>query len=184
VTVDATGLGGSHALFSTRETALGSTSQRCLTRAPVPSHVGNTGSDQTSVCRSFAENGTSSRESGVACPATRIEGRSRARRRNSTHALQERRSLRERPRQRNIGAPGSPLSRDFEAREAAVAAFRGSPGDHGVTTRVTPLPRSERGLGDPGDPSCTRVLRKSPAIPYTTRRSSDTRGHRHPTGVE
>ena len=54
-------------------------------------------------------------------------------------AFQERRSLRERPRQRNIGAPGSPPSRDFEEREAAVAVLQGSPGDHGVTPRVTPF---------------------------------------------
>jgi hypothetical protein len=61
-----------------------------------------------------------------------------------------------------------------------LESSKGHPVTTGSPPGVTPLPRSERGLGDPGDPSCTKVLRKSPVIPCTTRRSSDTRGHRHP----
>ena len=56
----------------------------------------------------------------------------------------------------------------------------GHPVTMGSPPGVTPLPRSERGLGDPGDPSCTKVLRKKELPSATTRRSSDTRGHRHP----
>jgi hypothetical protein len=57
---------------------------------------------------------------------------------------------------------------------------KGHPVTAGSPPGSPPLLRSGRGLGDPGDPSCTKVLRKESPFSDTRRRSSDTRGHRHP----